>query len=160
MHWFLKVVVLICVMTFVSRLDNSVESVLIIIKPDGTSRKLQSIIYSLLESRLMINMERESIVDEAPLTKLERHYAEHTNRGFYPDLVRFMRSGPIAVSIWRGPQGTVNAVRSLVGSTDPQYAEDGTIRKLFGHSKQMNVIHASDSVKSANREILIWFGQT
>ena len=145
---------------YVSRLDNSVESTLLIIKPDGTSRNLQSTIYDMLEARLMIHMERESLIHEASIEQLEQHYHEHRMRNFYADLISFMRSGPIAVSVWRGPQGTINAVRSVVGSTDPMYAQDGTIRKLYGQSKQMNVVHASDSASSANREILIWFGST
>ena len=69
-----------------------------------------------------------------------------------------MHSGPVAVSVWSGPIGTINAVRAIVGATDPHVAREGTIRNLFGESKQMNVIHASDSVPSAKREIELWFG--
>ena len=158
MHWLPRVVVLILLASFVSRLDNTIESTLLIIKPDATSRSLQTVIYSMLESRLGIRMDRELTVSEVSLETLQAHYHEHRNRSFFPELIGFMRSGTLAVSIWSGPAGTVEAVRSLVGSTDPQYASEGTIRKLFGQSKQMNTVHASDSVASANREIRIWFG--
>lgn len=158
MHWFPRVVVLILLASFVSRFDNSIESTLLIVKPDATSRSLQSVIYKMLESRLGIRMDRELTVSEVSFETLQAHYHEHRNRSFFPDLIRFMQSGTLAVSIWSGPEGTVEAVRSLVGSTDPQYASEGTIRKLFGQSKQMNTVHASDSVASANREIRIWFG--
>ena len=121
-------------------------------------RNLRSPIYGIIESNLNVRKLREIELPQASLHVLQDHYAEHAGRTFYADLLQFMQSGPVAVSVWSGPIGTINAVRSIVGETDPHVAREGTIRNLFGESKQMNVIHASDSVPSAKREIELWFG--
>jgi|LauGreDrversion4_2_1035121.scaffolds.fasta_scaffold14088_3 nucleoside-diphosphate kinase len=155
-----KLVFLSVISLLVSTLDNNREMILIIIKPDGMRRNLRLPIYEFLESTLDIHQLRERIIPQASPEVLKDHYTEHVGRAFYNELLKFMRSGPIAVSVWSGPVGTVDAVRLVVGVTDPQVANEGTIRRLYGESKQMNVVHASDSVSSAKREVLLWFGET
>ena len=133
------------------------ERTLVIIKPDGYQRGLREHIYSRLEKELGLRLVTESVLDLASSDQLAQHYAEHRSRDFYGSLVEFMQSGPIAVSVWLGKPGTVQAVRKLIGTTDPSKSPAGTIRAEFGTSGQKNVIHASDSVDSAAREIEIWF---
>ncbi len=83
-------------------------------------------------------------------------YAEHTGRPFFNDLVEFMSSGPIVAAILL-KENAVPDFRDLIGSTDPEEAKDGTIRKMFAINKSMNAIHGSDSDESAEREVNFFF---
>ena len=154
---FARYVIAFLVISLVSRVDNDVERTLIIVKPDATKRNITGSIYGLIEERLDLRKVSQKEFNVAPLEILQKHYNEHINREFFDSLLDFMLSGPVVVSIWTGPRGTIDKVRTLVGSTDPKTAEEGTIRKLFGHSRQQNAIHASDSPESASREIELWF---
>jgi nucleoside-diphosphate kinase len=133
------------------------ERSFIIIKPDGVEKGLTDIIYDRFRAELDLQMVLEQSVVQASTDTLSRHYAEHKDRSFFGDLVRFMQSGPVRVSVWEGKRGTVAAIRDLVGPTDPSKASETTIRGKFGSSVQQNVIHASDSIESAKRETDIWF---
>ena len=133
------------------------ERSFIIIKPDGTERGLAPAIYRILETELGLSRLLEQEISAASVTTLSEHYEEHIDRDFFPSLMSFMQSGPIVTSIWEGGLGTVKAVRRIVGPTDPARASPETIRGRFGTNQQANVIHASDSVASAQREINIWF---
>ena len=104
-----------------------------------------------------LNLDRERVFDIAPRHILEEHYKEHSGKSFLPSLIDFMESGPVVVSVWRGPKGAIGTIRDIVGATDPTLAAPGTIRQEFGSSVQENVLHASDSVASAQREIKLWF---
>lgn len=93
-------------------------------------------------------------LDEATLAQ---HYAEHTAKPFYSDLVSFMRRGPAMVAVLDGPDGTFAMVRSMMGPTNPADAPPGTIRGDFGTTMTENLVHGSDSDESASREIGIFF---
>ncbi len=86
----------------------------------------------------------------------DQHYAEHVEKGWYPELREFITSGPLIALILSGDQG-IDVVRSIVGATDGRKAAPGTVRGDFSLSNQENLIHASDSPESAAREIALWF---
>ena len=133
------------------------EKVLIIIKPDGMRIGVKDEIYSRFRNELHLFLITESTYDIAPAEILREHYSEHRSRPFFESLIDFMRSGPLAVSVWSGKPGAIQSVREMIGFTDPKKAAANTIRAEYGSSSQQNVIHASDSVTSAIREIDIWF---
>lgn len=84
------------------------------------------------------------------------HYIEHENQPFFENLMKFMTSQPLMPMIWQGPNA-VKIVRLMLGVHDPTMAVAGTIRGDFSSSIQNNVIHGSDTIEAANREIDIWF---
>ena len=86
----------------------------------------------------------------------DRHYAEHLERGYYPELREFMTEGPLVAIVLAG-KGAINGVRELNGATDPAKADEGTIRADFGTSVRTNCVHSSDSAESAASEIGLWF---
>ncbi len=88
---------------------------------------------------------------------LGRHYAEHVDKPFYGDLVAFMSRGPVVAMVVEGPSDTFAVVRTLMGATDPTRAAPGTIRGDFGLLVTENLVHGSDAVESAEREIGIFF---
>lgn len=135
----------------------SEERCLVIVKPDGMIKGYKTLIYDRLVRDARVRLLEEKSFVNASRGILERHYAEHRNRDFFGDLVEFMHSGEIAVSIWVGPVGSISVIRHLVGSTDPSKALPHTIRAQLATSSRENVIHASDSVESAEKEIQIWF---
>jgi nucleoside-diphosphate kinase len=85
-----------------------------------------------------------------------RHYAEHAGKSFFESLVSFITSGPTVQMVWEGP-GAVAMGRKLNGATDCQKADVGTVRGDFGLNTQNNLVHASDSVETAAREIALYF---
>ena len=106
--------------------------------------------------------ERGFRIAEARLTVLKREeaqtfYAEHSSRPFFGELVEYMTSGPVMLTCLER-EDAVKSLREVVGATDPAQAAPGTIRALFGRSKQMNSVHASDSTASAEREVKLFFG--
>ncbi len=130
------------------------ERTLVLIKPDALQRGLAGEIISRLERRgLKIAALRLMRVDEA---LARRHYAEHEGKPFLESLVRFITSSPLIATVFEGPNA-VEVVRRLMGATDPQQAEPGTIRGDFGLYVQPNLIHGSDSLESAQREIALFF---
>ena len=88
---------------------------------------------------------------------LSRHYAEHVEKPFYPDLVAFMSRSPAFVAVLEGPDATFAMVRTMMGPTNPADAPPGTIRGDFGTTMTENLVHGSDSDESAAREIGIFF---
>ena len=90
-------------------------------------------------------------------TILERHYEEHKDKGFYPELVSFMSRGPVVAMVLEGPQDTWEIVRHMMGATNPRTATSGTIRGDLGTLFTENLVHGSDSADSAAREIGIFF---
>lgn len=128
---------------------------LIIIKPDAVKRKLFGEIldrflkrdYTVTEMKMM----------NIPESLAKKHYAEHKERPFFDELVSFITSGPVIVFVVEGPNA-VNAIRKMVGETDPQNALPGTLRGDYANSIASNLIHASDSDDSAKREIELFFG--
>jgi nucleoside-diphosphate kinase len=89
----------------------------------------------------------------------ERFYEVHAERSFYNDLVEFMISGPIVVSVLE-KENAVEDYRKLIGSTDPEKAEEGTIRKMYAESMQANAVHGSDSDENAEMEATFFFASS
>jgi len=134
----------------------AVERTLFIVKPDAVSRGLIGKILAYVEGQGFR-------IAEARLGRIQRDearsfYAEHEAKPFFGDLIEYMTSGPVMLTCLE-KEGAVATLREVVGATDPAQAAPGTIRKLYGESKQMNSVHASDSVSSAQRELAIFFGQ-
>lgn len=86
----------------------------------------------------------------------EELYREHKGLDFYEPLLKFVTSGPVVVMVLEGPRA-VELVRHTIGKTDPMEAESGSIRGDYGVTVRKNIVHASDSVESAEREISIFF---
>jgi nucleoside-diphosphate kinase len=131
-----------------------VERTLVLIKPDAVSRGLVGEIISRLERK---GLTLEVLVMRTMDAQLaDEHYAEHLEKAFYPPLKEFMISGPLVAAIVTGDQA-VAVVRTLVGATDGRVAAAGTIRGDLSLSNRENLVHASDSAESAEREIKLWF---
>lgn len=132
------------------------ERTFIAIKPDGVQRGLVGTIIQRLENRgyQLVGLKLMQVSRELA----EAHYAEHKERPFFPGLVQFITSGPVVAMVWEG-KGVVAAARKLIGKTNPLDAEPGTIRGDFGIDIGRNIIHGSDSVETAQREIALWFGE-
>ena len=131
------------------------ERTLLLIKPDGVERRLVGEIVSRIERKglTFAALELRDVGDELA----RRHYAEHEGKPFFAPLLQFITSGPVVAAIVQGPRA-VAAVRQLAGATDPvEQAAPGTIRGDFGLETQFNLVHASDSAESAEREIALWF---
>ncbi|NQY75373.1 MAG: nucleoside-diphosphate kinase [Candidatus Margulisbacteria bacterium] len=131
-----------------------VEQTFIFIKPDGVERGLsETILQKFTDNNFKILH-----IKELTLTKemADIHYNEHVDKPFYPDLLSFITRGPIIAAIME-KENAVEEARVLVGATNPAEAEEGTIRKEFGKNTGENVIHASDSEKSAESEIQHFF---
>lgn len=130
------------------------ERTLVIVKPDGVQRGLTGEIVNRFERRgLKIAAMRFGTIDAA-LAK--RHYAEHEGKPFYNGLVDYITSGPSLVMVLEGPRA-IEITRSTVGSTRPWEAAPGTIRADYGLTVGRNLVHASDSVASGEREVGLFF---
>lgn len=139
-------------------MNTPMEETLVLVKPDGVARGLTGELlrrieakgYSLVDIRL-VQADRELLAE---------HYAEHAGKPFFDPLVDFMESGPI-VAIRVAGNRVIEGFRSLAGSTDPTSAAPGTIRgdlaRDWGLKVQQNLVHGSDSVESAERELALWF---
>jgi nucleoside-diphosphate kinase len=136
---------------------NVMERTLVLLKPDAVQRGLAGEILSRLERRgLRIAAMRMLRVDEELAS---RHYAEHTEKPFYRTLVDFITSSPIVAAVVEGPNA-VELVRSTMGATDPAKSAPGTIRGDYAVYITQNLIHGSDSLESAAREIALYFDET
>ena len=129
---------------------------LVLLKPDAVDRRLVGTVLSRFESRGLRIAAMELRTLDADT--LARHYAEHVGKGFYDDLVGFMSSGPIVAMVVEGSEDTWEIVRGLMGATNPRKAAPGTIRgDLASANLTENLVHGSDSLPSAEREIAIFF---
>ena len=134
----------------------SIEQTLSIIKPDATKRNLTGKINSKLEdSGLKIIAQKRILLSK---TQAEDFYKVHQERPFYNDLVKFMISGPVVVQVLKG-ENAVSKNREIMGATNPDEADDGTIRKEFALSLEANSVHGSDSLENAKTEISFFFSQ-
>ena len=134
----------------------SIEQTLSIIKPDATKRNLTGKINSKLEdSGLKIIAQKRILLSK---TQAEDFYKVHQERPFYNDLVKFMISGPVVVQVLEG-ENAVSKNREVMGATNPDEADDGTIRNEFALSLEANSVHGSDSLENAKIEISFFFSQ-
>lgn len=134
----------------------ALERTFSIIKPDAVAKNHIGAIYNRFESAglkivasKMVHLSQE---------KAEGFYAEHKERPFFGDLVKFMTSGPVVVQVLEG-ENAIALNRELMGATNPQEAAEGTIRRDFAQSIDANAVHGSDSPASAEREIAYFFGK-
>ena len=132
------------------------QRTLVLLKPDAVARRLVGRILARFEEKglWIVGMKHLTMTTELA----DRHYAEHKEKPFFKDLCGFMTSSPLVAVVLEGPDAIV-LVRKMVGATKVLDADPGTIRGDFALSTQQNLIHASDSPESAEREIAIWFPQ-
>ena len=127
-----------------------------IIKPDATKRNITGSINKLIEDNgLRIIAQKRIHLDTA---KAEKFYEVHKDRPFYRDLINYMISEPVVVQVLEG-DNAVDKYRTIMGATNPENAESGTIRKLFALNVQENSVHGSDSEENALKEIQFFFNQ-
>ncbi|HEV8012902.1 MAG TPA: nucleoside-diphosphate kinase [Pontimonas sp.] len=134
------------------------QETLVLIKPDGVARNLTGEIVSRIEAKGYQLVDIRMVQPDRDL--LRAHYAEHEGKPFFDPLVTFMESGPV-VAIRVTGNRVIEGIRSLCGATDPTVAAPGTIRgdlgRDWGLAVQQNLIHASDSPETAERELALWF---
>ena len=134
----------------------SVEETLILVKPDGVARGLTGEILRRIEAKGYVIAGLSMMTPSREL--LAAHYAEHEGKPFYEPLIEFMSSGPV-VAIRATGNRVIEGFRSLAGTTDPTTAAPGTIRgdlgRDWGLKVQQNLVHGSDSVESAERELAL-----
>ncbi|MFB7057287.1 nucleoside-diphosphate kinase [Streptomyces vinaceus] len=131
------------------------QRTLVILKPDAVRRGLIGEIIGRIERKAgwtVPAMELRTLDQET----LETHYGEHKGKPFYEPLMGFMASGPVVVLVVEGERA-IEGVRQLAGPTDPIAAAPGSIRGDFGSITRENLIHASDSEESAERELKLFF---
>ena len=131
------------------------DRTLVLLKPDAVERGLIGSIVSRIEAKdlTIVAMELRTLDTDI----LARHYEEHVGKPFYDDLVAFMSRGPIVALVVEGPEDTWEVVRTMMGATNPRKAAPGTIRGDLGILFTENLVHGSDSLESAEREINIFF---
>lgn len=132
----------------------AVERTLSIIKPDAVAKNVIGQIYARFEGAglKIIAAKMLRLTEE----QAQGFYKEHEGRPFYNDLVAFMTSGPVVVQVLEG-EDAIKANRTLMGATNPQEAEPGTLRSDFASSVEANAVHGSDSPTSAAREVAYFF---
>jgi nucleoside-diphosphate kinase len=130
------------------------ERTLVLLKPDCVQRRLAGRVIGRFEDKGLgiIAMKLMRVTPELA----KRHYAEHVQKGWYPELEGFITASPIVAMVVEGPEA-IRVVREMVGATNGLKANPGTIRGDYSTSQQMNLVHASDSPESAVREIGIFF---
>ena len=133
----------------------AVERTLILIKPDATERALAGEILARIERRGLVVRGGKLLRVSRELG--ERHYAEHSEKPFFGELVEFITSAPTWALVVEG-EGAIATMRKTIGATNPADADAGTIRGDLATSMPNNLVHGSDSPESAQREISLWFG--
>jgi nucleoside-diphosphate kinase len=131
------------------------DRTLVLLKPDAVERGLVGQILARFEQK---NLKIAALdLRQLDADTLARHYEEHVGKGFYPELVQFMSRGPVVALVVEGPEDTWEVVRGMMGATNPRKAAPGTIRGDLGILFTENLVHGSDSLESAQREIAIFF---
>lgn len=130
------------------------EETLVLIKPDGVKRQICGEILTRYERKGLIIKAMKLLQTSRELA--EEHYAEHKDKPFFGELVDFITSGPVLAFVLAG-KNAVTSVRTINGATNPVDATPGSIRGDYALTMDSNVVHASDSVDSATREIHLWF---
>ncbi|XP_071400567.1 nucleoside diphosphate kinase B-like [Centroberyx affinis] len=130
------------------------ERTFIAIKPDGVQRGIIGEVIKRFEVKgfKLVGMKMLHASEE----HLQQHYADLKERPFFPTLIKYMNSGPVVAMVWEG-KGAVKTGRIMLGETNPADSKPGTIRGDFCIDVSKNIIHGSDSVESAKKEIALWF---
>jgi nucleoside-diphosphate kinase len=135
----------------------AVEKTCLFIKPDGLCKKLVGKIISRLEEEgfklLALKMIKPS------RNEFEKFYEAHRGKDYFEPFLDFVTSTPIIVSVWE-KENAVQDLRKIIGATDSRKAEKGTLRQLYGTNERRNLVHASDSIESAKREISFFFQES
>jgi nucleoside-diphosphate kinase len=130
------------------------ERTLILIKPDAFERHLTGEVIARFERKgLSLVALKQMQADEKIANE---HYAEHSEKPFFGELVEFITGGSLVAMVLEGPNA-IKAARQVIGATDPVEADAGSIRGTFGTEVTFNLVHGSDSPESAERETGIWF---
>lgn len=130
------------------------ERTFVMIKPDGVQRGIAGEIITRLERKGLQPVAIKMIRVDIELAAT--HYAEHKGKSFYDGLIEFITSSPVIAMVWEG-DNSIALVRKMVGATRPEDADPGTIRGDFAISTGCNLVHASDGLETAHREINLWF---
>ncbi|WP_373480909.1 nucleoside-diphosphate kinase [Geminocystis sp.] len=130
------------------------ERTFLMVKPDGVQRNLVGEVIKRLEAKgfTLVGLKLMAVSRELA----EQHYDVHKERPFFSGLVDFIVSSPVVAMVWQG-EGVVASARKIIGATDPLAAEPGTIRGDYGVNIGRNLIHGSDAIETAQREIALWF---
>ena len=132
------------------------ERTLVLLKPDAVQRHLVGPILSRFEQK---GLKLSGLKMRCfPLETIQRHYSDHAKKPFYGNLVSFMTSGPVVAMAFDG-KDAIKVVRTLVGATNAREAAPGTIRGDYGMSFSNNMVHASDSAASAEKELALFFAE-
>ena len=127
-----------------------------IIKPDATKRNITGSINSLIEKNGLRIIAQKRI--KLSMQKAEKFYNVHNDKPFFKDLIKYMISEPVIVQVLSG-DNAVKKYREVMGATNPENAEEGTIRKIFALNVQENSVHGSDSDENAKKEIGFFFNE-
>ncbi len=132
------------------------ERTFIMIKPDGVQRGLIGDVIKRFETKgfTLVGMKFMAVSRELA----EQHYDVHKERPFFQGLVDFITSSPVVAMVWSG-EGVVASARKIIGATNPLSAEPGTLRGDFCIEVGRNLIHGSDAIETAQREIALWFSE-
>jgi len=126
----------------------------VMLKPDAVKRRLAGEVLGRFEKRGLKVIAVKMMIINSDLA--EKHYGEHSEKPFFKDLVEYITSGPVLATIIEGEE-CISLIRKMVGATNPQEADLGTIRGDYAIDTGRNIIHASDSAASAVREISLFF---
>ncbi|MGE8034512.1 nucleoside-diphosphate kinase [Lysinibacillus sp. KCTC 33748] len=134
----------------------AIEQTFLMVKPDGVERQVVGDIVDRFERRGFVLKGAKLMV--IPTELAEKHYAEHAERPFFGELVDFITSGPVFAMVWEG-ENVIKLARTMMGATKPEESNPGTIRGDYATTVSHNIIHGSDSLASAEREIALFFGE-
>lgn len=129
----------------------------VMLKPDAVKRRLAGEVIGRFEKRGLKILAAKMMVIDKELA--ETHYGEHTEKPFFKDLVDYITSGPVLATVIEGEE-CISMIRKMVGATNPQEADMGTIRGDYAIDTGRNIIHASDAPDSAKREISLFFDES
>jgi nucleoside-diphosphate kinase len=132
----------------------AIERTFIMVKPDGVERGLVGEVIGRFEKKGFV-LERMQMLTPTEALASE-HYAEHVDKPFFGDLLEFITRGPVVAMEWSA-ESAVSAARNIMGATNPASAAPGSIRGDLATVLTENIVHGSDSVESAERELSIWF---
>ena len=132
----------------------AVERTLMLIKPDAVKKGVEGEIIARVQKQgfKLVALKKLKLTKE----QAEKFYYVHKERPFFDELTTFMSSGPIVAMVWEG-ENAIARIREIMGATNPEEAEEGTLRKLYGTNIGENAVHGSDSKESANYEIPFFF---
>ena len=132
----------------------TIETTLSIIKPDATKRNITGAINKIIEENNLVIIAQRRI--KLSKDKAEGFYSVHRDKPFFNDLIEYMTSGPVIIQVLEGDNAIEN-YRKIMGATNPENADKGTIREKYALNIQENSVHGSDSIENANIEISYFF---